>query len=231
MSATDLDASGLPRNRLWQPTTAKWFVVVFGACLAYAIVRYHIVGSVEWVHFPLFILNKVTSLAAVIFIACSYLVGRTIKWHNDDKVVRLVVVKFCGLMGFVLAGAHAFMSFCLLRPSYFAKYFLEDGRLNLQGGLGMAVGVVALWALASPAIATLPMMPKALGGQRWKRAQRLGYLALILVVVHLVALGLKGWLAPAKWSWMPPISLFAVLAALVPLLVKLRELLAKRKSQ
>ena len=89
MSATDLDASGLPRNRLWQPTTAKWFVVVFGACLLYAIVRYHIVGDVEWVHFPLFILNKVTSLAAVIFIACSYLVGRTIKWHNDDKVVRL----------------------------------------------------------------------------------------------------------------------------------------------
>ena len=220
---TDLDASGLPRNRLWQPTTGKWFAVIFGASLLYAVIRYHLVGTVGWVHFPLFILNKLTSLAAVMFIACSYLVGRVFKWHNEDKVMRLVVVKFCGLMGFVLAGVHAFMSFCLLRPSYFAKYFAEDGRLNLQGELGMAVGVLALWALASPAIATLPMMPAALGGKRWKRAQRLGYLALILVVVHLVVLGLKGWMAPSKWGWMPPISLFAVIAAAIPLIVKLRE--------
>ena len=223
-SGSEVDDSGLPRNRLWQPTTAKWFAAVFGGCLVYAIVRYHVVGDVAWSHFPLFILNKVISLAAVIFIACSYLVGRLIKWHNDDKVIRLVVVKFCGLMGFVLAGIHAFMSFCLLRPSYFAKYFTDGGRLNLQGELGMAVGVVAMWALASPAITTLPMMPAALGGKRWKRAQRLGYLALILVVAHLVALGLKGWLAPAKWGWMPPISLLAVLAAAFPVLVKLREM-------
>jgi DMSO/TMAO reductase YedYZ heme-binding membrane subunit len=73
----------------------------------------------------------------------------------------------------------------------------------------------------SPAITTLPMMPKALGGQRWKRNQRLGYVALILVVVHLVVLGLEGWLAPSDWNGgLPPISLLAVLAALTPLLVK-----------
>jgi len=165
----------------------------------------------------------------VIFIACSYLVGRFLRWHNHDPILRLVVVKFCGLMGFALAGIHAFMSFSLLRPGYFAKYFNADGTLNLQGELGMAVGVVALWALASPAITTLPMMPKALGGKRWKRAQRLGYLALLLVVVHLVALGLKGWLAPAKWSWMPPISLLAVIAAVVPLVIKRREVSEKKK--
>jgi hypothetical protein len=29
-------------KRLWQPTTAKWFAVVFGASLVYAIIRYHI---------------------------------------------------------------------------------------------------------------------------------------------------------------------------------------------
>jgi hypothetical protein len=48
--------SNLPENRLWQPTTAKWFAVVFGGSVLYAIVRYH-----------------------------------------------LVVIKFCGLMGFSLA--------------------------------------------------------------------------------------------------------------------------------
>jgi hypothetical protein len=29
----------------------------------------------------------------VIFIACSYLVGRLIRWHNDDPKTKLVVIK------------------------------------------------------------------------------------------------------------------------------------------
>ncbi len=67
----------LPPDRLWQPTTAKWFVVVFGGSLAYAVIRYHFAGNVAWQHFPLFILNKATSLAAVIFVACSYLTEKS----------------------------------------------------------------------------------------------------------------------------------------------------------
>ncbi len=30
----------LPPDRLWQPTTAKWFFAVFGASLVYAVIRY-----------------------------------------------------------------------------------------------------------------------------------------------------------------------------------------------
>ncbi len=29
-SGSEVDDSGLPRNRLWQPATAKWFAAVFG---------------------------------------------------------------------------------------------------------------------------------------------------------------------------------------------------------
>ena len=222
----------LPPDRLWQPTTAKWFGVVFGGCLVYAIVRYHLAGDVAWRNFPLFILNKTTSLAAVIFVACSYLIGKIIRWHDDNKSLRLVVIKFCGLVGFFLAGIHAFMSVMLMNPAYFGKYFDAGGRMNLQGELGMAVGVVALFFLMSPAITTLPMMPKALGGWRWKRTQRVGYLALILVVVHLVALGVRGWLAPGRWTaGLPPISLIAVIAALIPLVVKRRLTREKRKQE
>ncbi len=137
------NSSGLPRERLWQPVTGKWFGVIFGFSLGYGVLRYHIAGDVGWEHFPLFILNKATSLAAVILVACSYLVGRVIRWHNHDPVIRLVVVKFCGLMGFFLAGMHAMFSFVLLKPAYYAKYFDAAGRLNVVGEIGMAVGVVA----------------------------------------------------------------------------------------
>ncbi len=211
----------LPPHRLWQPTTAKWFFVVFGFSLAYAVIRYHLAGGIPWRHFPLFILNKATSLAAVILVASSYLIGKVIRWHDHDKALRLVVIKFCGLMGFFLAAVHAFFSLALLSPANYGKYFDEVGRLNLQGEIAMSVGVLALFCLLGPAVTTLPMMPKAIGGVRWKRNQRLGYVALAFVVVHLVSLGVKGWLAPGDWQrGIPPISLVAVVAALVPLLVK-----------
>jgi len=216
---------------LWQPTTAKWFFAVFGFALVYAVIRYHFAGDVPWRHFPLFILNKATALAAVFFVACSYLIGKIIRWHDHDKALRLVVIKFCGLMGFFLAGIHAFLSLGLLTPAYYAKYFDEAGRLNLQGELAISLGVIALFFLLAPAILTLPMMPKAVGGQRWKRGQRAGYLTLILVVAHLVVLGLKGWLTPKGWpAGFPPISLLAVVAALVPLIVK-RNLIYERRQR
>jgi len=225
------EGSSLPDDRLWQPVTAKWFAAIFGVSLAYAIVRYHLAGDVEWRHFPLFIFNKATSLAAVVFVSCSYLIGKVIRWHDHDKALRLVVIKFCGLIGFFLAGVHAFLSLALLSPAYYSKYFDETGRLNLQGELAVTVGVVALFLLMAPAILTLPMMPKAVGGQRWKRGQRLGYLTLILVVAHLVVLGWKGWLAPGDWqAGIPPISLVAVLVALVPLLVKRKLVHDKQKA-
>jgi DMSO/TMAO reductase YedYZ heme-binding membrane subunit len=224
--------SSLPPDRLWQPTTAKWFAVVFGASLAYAVLRYHLVGDVAWRHFPLFILNKATSLAAVVFVACSYLVGKVIHWHDHDRALRLVVIKFCGLMGFFLAAAHVFFSLSLLTPAYYGKYFDAAGRLNLQGELAMAVGVIALFFLLSPALTTLPMMPKALGGWRWKRSQRAGYVALSLVLVHLVVLGLKGWLAPKGWhGGLPPISLVAAVVALVPLFVKRKRVREKHERK
>jgi DMSO/TMAO reductase YedYZ heme-binding membrane subunit len=226
------EPSNLPPDRLWQPTTAKWFAAIFGVSLAYAVIRYHLTGDVAWRHFPLYILNKVTSLASVGFVACSYLIGKVIRWHDHDKALRLVVIKFCGLVGFFLAAIHAFMSVLLLTPAYFAKYFDSDGRLNLQGQVGMTVGIVALFFLMSPAITTLPMMPKALGGWRWKRTQRVGYLALILVVVHLLFLGLKGWLTPGKWpAGLVPISLVAFVVALIPLLVKRRMVKEKRMCE
>ena len=81
------EAPRLPPHRLWQPTTAKWLLAVFGLSLAYAVVRHHIAGPVEWRHFPLFILNKATALAAVSLVACSYLVGKVIRWYDHDKAL------------------------------------------------------------------------------------------------------------------------------------------------
>ena len=221
MSTEDVASKNSLAYRLWQPTTANWFFSIFGAALVYAIIRYHVAGNVPLAHFPLFILNKATSLAAVGFIASSYLIGKIIHWHDHDKRLRLVVIKFCGLVGFFMAAIHAFFSMALLSPAYYGKYFAVDGRLTFQGELGLTVGVLALFILVAPAISTLPMMARSIGGARWKRSMRMGYVALSLVAAHLVVLGIVGWLAPRGWQWgIPPISLVAVTIAVIPLFVK-----------
>ena len=75
---------------------------------------------------------------------------------------------------------------------YYRGFFGEDGRLNIFGELGIAAGVVALWALTFPLVTTLPMMPKAIDGLWWKRSQRMGYVALVFLVVHWVVFGVSG---------------------------------------
>ena len=129
-----------------------------------------------------------------------------------------------------LACIHGLFSLVLMNPAYLGKFFGADGRMNVLGEIGIAVGVIALWTLSMPAIATLPMMAKEIGGARWKRGQRMGYLCLFLVLVHMLAFGWRGWLTPGKWPWgLPPISLLAAIAAAVPLVHKLRRVRGSRR--
>jgi hypothetical protein len=44
---TAKERPNLPQDRLWQSVTMRWFFVIFGAALAYSILRYHIAGDVS----------------------------------------------------------------------------------------------------------------------------------------------------------------------------------------
>lgn len=218
MTTQDHDKS----ERLFQGFTNRWFILLFGVPLTYSIFRYHIVGVVDWEHFPLFIANKAISMSSVFFIATSYLIGKTIKLYEDDFPKRLILIKFCGLMGFSMASMHAFMAMLLFTPDYYAKFFHESGQMNLTGELSMLFGVLSLWCLTITAITSLPFMYDAVGADRWHRGQRMGYFSLLLVAGHLIVMGLHGWLAPSGWpAYLPPISLVACIAAMIPLLVKM----------
>jgi hypothetical protein len=89
--------------------TATWFLALFGIALLCAVIRYQVAGDVPSRHSPLFILNRTIPLAAVFYLARSYVIGRTFRWHGDDRALRLVVIEFCGLMG-SLAAVHALLS-------------------------------------------------------------------------------------------------------------------------
>jgi len=217
---------------LLQPFTARWFLLLFGLPLTYAIFRYHLFGHVPWSNFPLFVANKAISLAAVFFIGTSYLVGKTLRVYDSEPERRIVLIKFCGLMGFSMAVTHAFMSLLLFSPQYYPNLFGHGDKLNLTGELSMVFGVIALWCLSITAITSLPFMYDAIGADRWRRGQRMGYATLALVSGHVFVMGFSGWLKPTGWhGYLPPISLVAFIAACIPLLVKILQNLSAGSDQ
>ena len=208
-------------DRLIQGFTMRWLALLLGVPMTYAIVRYHVFSGVDWSHLPLFIANKGISLAAIFFIATSYLIGKALHVYEDDSRKRLILVKFCGLIGFSLASMHTLMSLLLIDPAYYPKFFLETGRMNLTGELTLVFGVMSLWCLAITAITSLPFMYDAVGAERWQRGQRMGYLSLALAGGHVFVMGISGWLAPGGWHGrLPPVSLLAFIAAMGPLLAR-----------
>ena len=65
----------------------------------------------------MYVLNKVISLGGLTLLAISYLVGKVAGLRWEDRGLQLVVVKFCGLMGFSLIVAHVLISLALLDPA------------------------------------------------------------------------------------------------------------------
>jgi len=208
-------------ERLAQPTTMRLFWLVMGLCLVYAGVRYHIAEAVPLAHAPLYVLNKAISLGGLAFLAMSYLVGKMAGLRWDDRDLELVVIKFCGLMGFSLIAGHVLMSLALLDPAYYAKFYGET-KFNLIGELSLSLGVFGLWCFAMPVITTLPYMYDELGADRWLRSQRVGYAGLMLAAGHVLVMGLNGWLRPGDWpAAMPPITALAFVVAVVPLVLRM----------
>jgi len=148
--------------------------------------------------------------------------GKTFRGYDSEPSKRLNLIKFCGQIGFSLAAIHVFMALLLFTPNYYPKLFEAEGRLNLTGELSLAFGVISLWCLTITAISSLPFMYEAVGADRWKRSQRMGYICLALAGGHVLVMGIAGWLKPAGWpGCLPPISLIAFIVVLIVLFEKL----------
>ncbi len=199
---------------------AGWVLGVWIFCLAYAVIRYNVFKGVEWVHLPLYIVNKSAAFAGVTLIALSYVVGKAFGGPVGSESVR-AKAKFLGLSGFSMITVHILMAMVLLSPANYEKFFAASGKLNLSGELTFLFGVLAYGCLLFPAITTLPNMCDALGMGRWLTAQHMGYATLALACGHTFAMGYKGWFDLSTWPGsMPPITLLGFLVALGALAVK-----------
>lgn len=184
------------------------FILVFG--LAYAIVRYHVVGPVPWKDFPFFILNKGISLSAFIMLTCNFGLGPLRNMGVNISESWLNARKALGMTGFLLVLIHALMSFMLFTPAIYAKLFEADGTLTLLAGLSMLGGVLGFVVLWAYNLSFQTFLREDQAFIAFITSRRFLLAAMLLTGAHLFFMGYEGWLNPAGWhGGLPPISLVA----------------------
>ena len=187
----------------------------------YATLRYIVFKGVDIVHFPLYITNKVVSVAGIFFLAVSYVLSKFKIDRLEENGDKTHLIRVSGLTGFSLSSIHVFMTLIMLNPSYYPKLYDGD-MMNFKGELSMAMGVLSLFFFTIPAITTLPFMQEAVGIKKWQTSQRIGYLGLLTALLHVLVMGVSGWLDVQKWpGYLPPLTLISAVIAIVPLYLKL----------
>jgi len=175
--------------------------------LAYAVLRYHVVKSVPWEHFPLYTTNKVFAVVGL-----AGLVGSRLATGRERR-------QRYGFAGLWCTTVHVLMSLLLMTPNYFGKFYSKSGQFIWQAELSMAAGVLGegflLWLL----IATL----KTETQKQTSLVPCLARWTLLATAMHLVFMGGAGWLNRDDWTaakGLPAMTLLAFGLALAGMALK-----------
>ena len=200
------DQTGSPRN-----SAGLIIALTVILSLAYAILRYHIVGPVAWKDFPFFILNKGVSLGAFILLTFNFGLGPLRNLGVKVPEGWLNARKALGMTGFLLVLIHALMSFMLFKPAVYGKYFQDDGTLTLTAGLSMLGGVLAFVVLWGYNLSFQTHLREDKAFIQFITSRRFLLVAMLLGAAHLVFMGYEGWMNPSGWhGGLPPISMVAI---------------------
>lgn len=207
-------------------------LIIFTATLLYAFIRYNVVRNIPFENIPLYITNKAMALTATILIGLSFLLGPLARFWPQVFAHQLYLRKHLGLAGFAMAALHALMSLVLLTPAYYPKFFLPGGKMNLIGESSMLSGILAFLIFAAIAITSLPPIEKHMNPQQWKLIQRLGYLAYVLILFHVVIMGWAGWWKPESWKFgLASISLISTLVIIFVLIMRVIVMVFPKRFQ
>jgi DMSO/TMAO reductase YedYZ heme-binding membrane subunit len=178
--------------------------------IGYAMLRYHIIGSVPWMDFPFFILNKGLCLTAFVLLTMNFALGPLNNLGVPVPQGWLNARKAMGMTGFLLVMMHVLMSFLLFSPAVYSKFFTDDGTLTLMAGLSMLGGVVAFVVLWGYNMTFQTFLREDKAFVQFITSRKFMLFALLLAAAHIFFMGYEGWLKPAGWQGgLPPISLVA----------------------
>ena len=176
--------------------------------IGYAILRYHIVGSVPWKDLPFYTLNKGIALSAFILLTFNFGFGPLKNLGVKVPESFLNARKAMGMTGFLLALIHALMSFAILNPSVFSKFYDENGTLTFIAGMSMLGGILSFVVLWGYNLSFQTHLREDKAFISFITSRNFLLISGLFGLIHLYFMGYKSWLIPSDWpGGLPPISL------------------------
>ncbi len=167
-------------------------IIVFVLTLLYSILRYNVFGSIPVSDIPTIIINKSLSFSLIMFLLLAIVSRINNKVGHHKKYMQFT-------KAFVIL--HVLLSLSLLSEKYYPKLY-ESSRLTISGGTSILFGVVALLSY-------------------FFRRNKITILVFyMLIMLHLIFLGYRGWFYFGKWNgMMPPISLLCTIIIFVTMVL------------
>lgn len=132
-------------------------------------------------------LNKSVADTAIILIGWSMLLSSVCYfWNFLDKLI--IYRKYLGLIGFAFAITHIILSYTPL-----LKLFSVEAWQTSVPWAPLA-GLIATIIFTVMALISNTYMAAKLGGRRWKFILRTGYVAVVLIAIHVVVLKSGRWI-------------------------------------
>ena len=178
--------------------------------IAYAVLRYHILGPVLWKDLPFYTLNKGIALSAFILLVFNFTFGPLNNLGLKMPDILLNARRVLGMTGFLFALIHVIMSFLIFNPAVYGKFFAPDGTMTLLAGLSMLGGILAFVVLWGYNLSFQTHLSEDKKFIQFITSRKFLLTAMLFSLVHLFFMGYQGWLNPSAWhGGLPPISLVA----------------------
>jgi methionine sulfoxide reductase heme-binding subunit len=135
-------------------------------------------------------LSKATAYAALLFLAAAIIVGPLRVLRGESNPLSTYFRRDIGIVAGILALAHTIIGLQVHLKGDFGQYFFYRSPTGLDGlrhdtfGVANDVGLLATAIILLLLIFSNNLSIRTLGAARWKRIQRLSYVASILVVIH-----------------------------------------------
>lgn len=193
-------------------------IVIFGLFIFVATYLY-----ITWLAIPS-PLNKSVADTAILLMGFSMILSSVCYfWNRFDKLI--VYRKYLGLIGYAFFIAHFVLSFSAFTRLFSIENWEKGGLLAPTTGL-IATIIFTVMALISNTFAAAK-----LGGKMWKFILRTGYIAVIFVTIHVIALRGTRWLTwfqegmptPPSMSLLVSIFMLIVLTMRVALWAALKK--------
>lgn len=196
--------------------TLLFSLVVFGVFYGYT----------AWLGIP-GVLNKSTADTAIFLIGLSMILsGLCYFWNIFDPLIRYR--KHLGLVGFAFAVVHVALSY----PALLSLFNVE----TWQNGIMWPAftGLLAMIIFTIMALISNSYMARLLGGKKWRYVLRAGYIAIILVWLHVVLLKSGRWVTwyQGGMETLPSLSLLVSIFMVIVVLMRVALWFAlKRRSR